>query len=48
MVKYESITFPLIRNPAKNVYAGMKPDPESAFELLVDVMIEVVTELGNK
>ena len=48
MVKYESITFPLIRNPAKNVYAGMKPDPESAFELLVDVRIMVVNELGRR
>ena len=44
---YESIQFPVIRNPAPNIYADWKPDPQAAFELLVDTMIEVVKEFGS-
>lgn len=44
---FEGVQLPLIRNQVDNVYAELKGEPQTAFGLLVDTMIEVVKEFGN-
>lgn len=44
---YESITFPVIRNPAPNIYAELKGDPQAGLDVLVAAMIEVLKALDG-
>ena len=44
---FEGVNLPVIRKPAPNVYADMKPDPQFSLDI-IDMMVElVVKELGN-